>query len=64
MARAPAFEGDIGSAGFNGFSVAFANNFGAKAEIKFVNGGHSAALDSTHVQSITEFIIHGTINDD
>lgn len=48
-------NGDIGSAGFNGFEDPLGNAY----ETRFVRGGHGAALVKENVPSIVDFIIHG-----
>ena len=45
---------EIGSSGFNGFAANSAHRF----EIRFVRGGHSAALTKDHYESIANFILN------
>jgi pimeloyl-ACP methyl ester carboxylesterase len=45
---------DIGSAGFSGFEQARGNEF----ETRFLDGGHSIALDPRNIDSIVQFVIN------
>lgn len=46
---------DIGSGGFDGFT----ENFEAHYQLKFVKGGHGAAIEETYWDDIAHFIVHG-----
>jgi pimeloyl-ACP methyl ester carboxylesterase len=50
------FNPDIGSAGFNGFE----DDLGQRFQTRYVKGGHSAALVRENVDSIVQFVVHGT----
>jgi hypothetical protein len=45
---------DIGSAGFNGFARARGNEF----ETRFLDDGHSIALDPRNIKSVVQFVIN------
>ena len=48
-------NGDLGSAGFNGFT----DHFALTNETRFVKGEHSAGLRRENMDSIVQFIVHG-----
>jgi pimeloyl-ACP methyl ester carboxylesterase len=49
---------DIGSAGFNGFL----QDEGNSLQVKFIPGGHSAAIDERNHHSIVNFILCGSLS--
>lgn len=46
---------DLGSAGHDGFATDRSGLF----QVRYVSGGHSAALEETHWNEIAQFILHG-----
>ncbi len=48
---------DIGSGGHDGFSWL------AKHQIKYIKGGHSAALKEQLWDAIAQFIVHGDVHE-